>query len=528
MRQKLENFLNNNSKILKWITASVFIWGLIAHGFMFFNKISYHDDAMNLYAIGVTVSSGRWMLYLMREIAEVLFGSSLYSIPLFNGITSLLLLSVIVFYVVRLLDIKKTMHVVLLSGCLVTFPQITGMFGYMFTAPYYLLGTLLGIMGVYRIRDKKPTALNYVGAVILMACSVGTYQANIAVILSMMVMLLIHDEIVGQQLERNSNTLKMFIIRCIKLVGIALAFLLVYLGLEQLFLYLRGEALNDYQNINTFGMTSFSGYLERIVTAYKEFFWPTVDSGARQAFPFISNAMYKVLILVYIVLMLFPLLDKRKRNISKGRVIFLMIVMPLACNFIFVMCDITNVHAVMIYGCAMFFPCLIMLLEHYDFEIQSRLISFKKIGVFSAVVLLLINICYIRYSNTCYLKAEIVQSQFISYANNLIMRIEETEGYEPDMMVAYVGEDRKLMLDYYMGEDMFYISSNPYNFSSVTNDYAWRQTMALWCGFNPYVINYASEFEKNETVRQMPVYPMNGSIKVVDGVLVVKFADTNY
>lgn len=527
MKQRLITFFKTNEKILKLVLISVFIWGLIAHGFMFFNKISYHDDANNLYAIGVTVSSGRWMLYLMREIAEVIFGSSLYSIPLFNGLLSLLLLSVITFYIVKLLEINKKIYIVLLSGCLVTFPQITGMFGYMFTAPYYLLGTLLGIMGVYRIRKEKNRISDYIIATVLLACSVGTYQANISVILSMMVLVLLHDEVAVKTPDTQRYSIKRFILRCIELIVVSFAFMAVYLGMEQLFLILRGETLNEYQNINTFGVTSVSGYINRIVTAYKEFFWPTELSGARQAFPFISNALYKVLILVYIALMILPLTDHKAGYRCTGRIVFLMLVLPLACYFIFVMCDSSSIHAVMIYGEAMFFPGIIMLLEHYDFDIQSKLISCKKIGIFSAIVLMLINLCYVRYSNTCYLKAEIVQSQFISYANNLIMRIEETEGYEPDMMVAYIGENEKLTLNSYMDEEMYYISSNPYNFSTAVNDYAWRQTMALWCGFNPYVIDYSSELENNDIVKEMPVYPLNGSIKVVDDILVVKFAEIN-
>lgn len=49
---------------IKIIWLSTFLWGILAHGYMLFNKISYHDDiAMFFGASGIKslTNQGRWM-----------------------------------------------------------------------------------------------------------------------------------------------------------------------------------------------------------------------------------------------------------------------------------------------------------------------------------------------------------------------------------------------------------------------------------------------------------------------------------
>lgn len=58
----------------------------------------------------------------------------------------------------------------------------------------------------------------------------------------------------------------------------------------------------------------------------------------------------------------------------------------------------------------------------------------------------------------------------------------------------------------------------------IFNDYAWKETMELWCGFAPE-LGDAAEFEGNAEVASMPCYPEQGSIRCIDGKIVVKFAD---
>lgn len=47
--------------------AAVLICGLVTHGYILTNKISYHDDSVNYFGVGTTFESGRWALGLIQK-----------------------------------------------------------------------------------------------------------------------------------------------------------------------------------------------------------------------------------------------------------------------------------------------------------------------------------------------------------------------------------------------------------------------------------------------------------------------------
>lgn len=47
--------------------------------------------------------------------------------------------------------------------------------------------------------------------------------------------------------------------------------------------------------------------------------------------------------------------------------------------------------------------------------------------------------------------------------------------------------------------------------------------MAYWCGFSHEEITETSEVESMQEVQDMPSYPDSGSVRIINGVIVVKF-----
>ena len=73
------------------ILLSTLLWGLFAHGMMLLNKFSFHDDAKLGFGIGATVTSGRWMLEVLKRVTEFVFGGSIYSRFGFSDVLTLFL-----------------------------------------------------------------------------------------------------------------------------------------------------------------------------------------------------------------------------------------------------------------------------------------------------------------------------------------------------------------------------------------------------------------------------------------------------
>ena len=94
---------------------SVIIIGLIAHLYMFTNKLPNYDD-MLINSFGATFRLGRWFLWLLGAVAYHL--DLVYSLPWVNGILSLLFLAVAAMLMVDVLNIKNKISVVIISGVL--------------------------------------------------------------------------------------------------------------------------------------------------------------------------------------------------------------------------------------------------------------------------------------------------------------------------------------------------------------------------------------------------------------------------
>lgn len=133
-----------------WFCAC--LWGLSAHGMAMFNKYSFHDDA-SLFLVGGTYSLGRWMLGILDEGVRMLTGSAHYSVPLFNGVLVVVFIALSSMLISNLFEIESGLLQAALTGVMITFPVVTGLFGYIFTAPYYFFGTLMGIGGFGFVGD---------------------------------------------------------------------------------------------------------------------------------------------------------------------------------------------------------------------------------------------------------------------------------------------------------------------------------------------------------------------------------------
>lgn len=71
------------NKKYRWTIIAVFLTGIFAHGYMFTNKISFHDDIGCLFSVGATYSSGRWGLGIIEKILSFSIGK--YSLSLWGG-----------------------------------------------------------------------------------------------------------------------------------------------------------------------------------------------------------------------------------------------------------------------------------------------------------------------------------------------------------------------------------------------------------------------------------------------------------
>lgn len=496
---------------IKICIISTFLWGILAHGIMLFNKISFHDDA-GLFYIGGTYPLGRWMLGVLESISEWFWGNTTCSLPLFNGAATLLFIAVSVAVLVELFEVKNKLAIVALSGTMAVFPAVTSTLGFMFTAPYYFLGTLFGVFGV-ALSCKAKKWYTYLAGIVLMGCAVGVYQANIPVCVCIILFYAIK-----KTAEKKHTDWKEFIILGIKSVVSCGGFMAVYFICNQIALRVTGSHLSDYQRINDMGQASVKTYLKRIFVAYREFFVPT-DGTMGNMYPFSSNMAYKLFVLLLVILTVYLLYSyfRKEKWLGLQMAVFVVFV-PLAVNFIYVMCDPNQVDGIMAYGEVMVFVYAVWLISRcMD---GHRLV--RRAGSATVILVCVLAVMLARFDNLCYLKAQYMQTQGISYFTTLITQIKSTEGFTQNTPVVYINEYGKYDYTTASIPEFKEIKLTPFEHSSILNDYAWKITMKMWCDFDP-TLEDASEYENLPEVQEMPCYPDTGSIHMMDGVLIVKF-----
>ncbi len=132
---------------------------------------------------------------------------------------------------------------------------------------------------------------------------------------------------------------------------------------------------------------------------------------------------------------------------------------------------------------------------------------------------------YVCYANVEYFRAEFIQSQAQTFFTVLITRIESMEGYEADMPVVFVGrytgigEDRRFDWENYKSGHYFTRLDGLLNHGQTMKTY-----IQHWNGFAP-VWGNPDDVKDLPEVQAMTVYPNDGSIRIVNNMMVVKFSE---
>ncbi len=495
--------------------------GLLAHGMALFNTYAFHDNIYFLFQTGTHAALGRWMLAVWGELEILLFGDGHYALPLVNGLFSLVCIGGMACLLVKLTDIRSRVFCGLLGAVMAVFPVVTAMFAFMYCAPYYFLAMWMTLAAAFLLcRGKRPGSR--VLAAVLAGCAVGTYQACIPLLLTAVLLSDLRD------LSEGDGDLKSFF----RKIGIQAACIagcmILYFVMSRVFLVLYHTEMEDYMGLNDLGAQGLLPYLERAVRAYREFFLPT-RFVLHDMYPMRLYFLYFALLAGSGILALRLVIVTWRRNRAKAVLLgILLALFPLGCNFVFVMSD--EVHGMMVYSQVFQAALFFWLLDRLEMKRARIRVWLPRIA---AAGMALGCVMYIRYANQCYLKTEFQQQEALSWYTSLIGRIQSAEGYRADLPVLFVNEQEIRDPTLTQMKELDFISLNTYDstLQGYLNDHAWLYFLRRWCGFDPVLYGADAQdpkktgekFAKRPEVQEMPHYPDEGSVRVVDGVLVVHF-----
>lgn len=507
------NSISKNEKITFFTSLIV---GVASQGMGMFNKFSIHDDANSLFGLGSTFNVGRWMLDLIGKFEKFFFGDANYSLPLYNGLLSLIFIALTACIIVRTFEISDSVICGFIGGIMACFPTVTSAFGFIYGAHIIMFGLLIGIYGANLICTSDRMALKVVG-ILLLASSVGIYQAFIPIIVSFILFYCIHM-VLKAEAKDVKNTVIAVILKPVDIV----IFMAVYFVINSAYLRYLGAELSSYKGVNQVGKTPVSDYIIRVLVAYKQFLLPSKDSNFYM-YPSNIRILYYIFVIIGVIYAGYSVYKKSKESVVLAiGLMCLFALVPMATNFIIVMTGADVVHSYMMYAAVMPFVLAVYLVDHYKF---SGVAFFQKFVIIACGILLIMNI---RYDNKCYFLANFVQQEAISYYNTLITRIKSASGYSDEYPVVFINQcnitDESLRGVESVKRGTFDdVNIIPYwNVQTSINNYAWLDFMQNWCGYKPVVAG-EDQIPADVDVSTMPSYPKDGSIRVEDEIVIVKF-----
>lgn len=495
--------------------VSALIFGLLAHGVALFNKFSMVDDPQFLFNVGSTFRSGRWFLGILGGAVRFLLGSPNFSLPLYSGLICLVLLGLAACMLVSLLELDRKADWILVPGIMVTIPVIAGFYGYLFTAPYYLIALCLTLWGCTLLcRYRKVWA--YCAGVVLLALSTGIYQAFIPTALCIFLLYFLKET---QRAEKWSA--KKLLLDICWYASACLCFLAVYSLCNQLCLKIGHLSMTGYNGLSDPVTGGIGEYLSRVKLSYYLFLKPDGTNRSAYMYPFNLRVMYYLNLLLTGAAAANSLWQLWKRDKIRGVSAFLALcVFPLAVNFIYVMCAPKIVHSLMVYS-QVFFWLLPWCLLRW---IPLPKVRWNRVLTRAACLVMAVGmVMYIRYDNLVYLRLDLYQTRTIQYFTTMITQVKSLEGYHSGLKLTFINKDFNLDPTFVDLEEFTTFAVEPIlQHTAELTAHSFREFLSQWCGFDAEIVD-EKEYRGIPEIEEMPHYPDAGSIRIIGDTVVIKF-----
>lgn len=500
-------------KTLQYIFFWTLAFGLVAHGYRYFNANFNYDSLIWLYEPNAQISMVRPGRF-MRPVYRLLRGD--FALPALGGFLSLVYLSVTAFFLVNLLGIQKKSYMALTCGLLVVNSSMIPLNAtYCHDVDAYCLSILLSVLGVWAAMQWKHGKL---WAVLFYCCSLGLYQAYIGVAVYLVLILAMMELLRGTPVKE--TYLQLF--RQLLVIFVSMVVYFITARVVQAVTHLNDAGL--YNSLSSLREITFSAILSRIgLCFYSEGVWLLWPPGNGKVFLIGANVLMVALAVGCGIGI------QRRRKLGKASVwgiIGVLAAIPFGMSTVMLISDIF--HWLILYPYNLSYLLVLVLVQENQ-KLSDDAMPAKRCSWLWAVLagVLIFENCL--YANETYLKKELESDATLSVFTRIIDRMEQTEGFDPqNNKVAIIGD---LVFfehaPFAKRRDGFEIrgDGNDINFSPSFYD-SIVLYLTYYLGYPVTCTSWgeASALGRTDYVQQMPLFPAEGSVQMVDDILVIKIS----
>ena len=487
---------------------SAVIVGLIAHLYKITNWLPNWDSLVFRYDAQNMLPMGRWFLPV------VCAPSSFYDLPLISGLLSIVFHALGAVCICKIFSVKKNITAALIGALVVSFPTVTSVMTYNYVSDGYSVAFLLSCLAAMLLLKEKPC---YVGAVVLIAMSVGIYQAYITVTIVLILLYLIFE------LLYKNKDLKKILGSVVKLVLTGALAMALYYVIFVALLKITGTEVLDYQGFSS--ATTLSGLnvlasLYTVKQCFVEYFFDFSKGGS------FFSVLNVVICLITVILYVIDVI-KSKLSVSKIILLCLFVVMlPIGSTILCFANSNIDYHNLMKMGYLVFYLLFILQYEKERFKCK-KLNSLKMWVVLCVTLALVFN--YVIIANVSYHKLNMAYENSYGALIRIADRIEQTEGVDECDSILVLG---------HLPESKAYSSDLPPEMTGTTDGYILRADdeivgqSVLCSALNDYCkknYKFISGAEKNETLKKideetLDIWPGKTAVSVVDNVIIIKLS----
>jgi len=498
---------------------STFIIGILCHLFILTNSMFNTDDIRYWYVNFDKPELGRWLQTYFAGI------SSYFSLPVVNGVLGIFYLSLAAMVLVALYDLENRLIIMLISALLVVFPAVTCILSYTFTFDAFMLSCFLSVCSAYYIARKKCKKSVLLGAAFL-CVSVAIYQSYLPFTLLLLLLYFLLEIVSGENSDRD-----LIVLGIRYLLGLGLGMGAYFVGMK-LTLKIKGIELSDYQGIGESSVAGIGQIKNRILRALIDF----VDFfRSDQMMCFNTWMKIATLLSALLIFVLFAALfvaNKSYRSIFRWFLtVFCLACIPVAAGIMFIISDGVYYHALMRHMWVIFFFAVGIIYE----KARPVLDRADKKQILEPLVqwlvilsLLLSAWNYILIDNVGYFNMNFRYEKTYQLATRIMAEARAVEGYDYDYPMAIIGRYSKTYqmdaLKDTLG-DMMAGVGGPRIFGGDTRN--WVPFIQNCLGEDIVGVSPEEEdaISQSEAFEAMPRFPHEGSIAVIDDVVVVKLND---
>ena len=517
----LEKFLTwfDLNKRIALITAIVV--GIITHITMMTETIMSQDGIWNSMQYS---RAGDWVIALGRwgiELAGRL--NNFVAIPSITTMLCLFLMAVSTVFIVDIFNFKSKYSALFTGMIMVVSPCLTATMLYVYTSVAYCVNMLLAILAIWFIYKFKYKKIGIVISALCFMFSLSIYQSYMGVTVGLCIMLSIIE------LLKDNSKIKDVFINIGKTVLAVLSGGILYYILTMLILNLTGIDMATYKGAESFGIKEiFASLGTNILNAYKnfvEFFFKDVivyNTNYRR------DIWYTLFFIGFIVTFIVKLaklkVESKKEKIFKIVLASLMVLlMPIGLNIINIVAVGTEIYALTATQMILVIPFVLALVE--SLEILN---SIKWIILISCMC-----ICgtYYLSDSASYSALKLTYNQAYSSTMRVFDRIETTPGYEKDMpllLAGIIGNNNYPRTMNLYGYTIGELANNTVFHGTYGGQIGtWINYMRVFFGLDIQMCDPDTYYRivTGEDYKDMEMFPAEDSIRIIDGVVVVKLSE---